>query len=112
MRQAVRGVRMIAALLLAVPVLAAYGADGDLVENPHYKHWANCKAGSTVTLLEKTVFSGADKELVPDGVDEKEITSKLISVSPEMVVVQVGVLEHDFLSTIEPPPTKKTYRPR
>jgi hypothetical protein len=110
MLHAVRRARLFAVLLLLVPFLAVQGADkDDLVVNPLYKHWANCKPGSTVTLLEKTVFTGPDKELVPDGVDEKEITSKLLSVTPEAVVVQVGVLEHEFLAAIEPPPTKKTY---
>jgi hypothetical protein len=110
MSHALRRTWVFAALFLAAPLLAVHGADKeDLVPNPHYKFWSNCKPGSTVTLLEKTVFGGADKELVPDGVDEKEVTSKLVSVTPENVVVSVGVVEHDFLSTIEPAPTKKTY---
>jgi hypothetical protein len=110
MRQALRAAWVILAIFLTTPFFAAQGADGDgMVPNPHYKYWANCKPGSTVTLSEKTVFSGADKELVPDGVDEKDITTKLLSVTPDHVVVEVAVVEHDFLSTIEPAPTKKKY---
>jgi hypothetical protein len=80
-----------------------------MVDNPFYKYWANCKPGSTVTLLEKTILSGPDKDQVPDGIDEKEVHCKLISVTPEKVVVEFVVSEREFLSVLETAATKKTY---
>ena len=95
---------------LVLPSLGVRAADKDeMVENPYYKLWANHKEGSTVTLHEKTVFSGPEKEQYPNGADEKEVTSKLLQVGRGSVVVQVTVTDHDFLSTIESAPTKKTY---
>jgi hypothetical protein len=110
MRHATRGMLAIATILLASSPLGVQAADkGEMVVNPFYKYWANCKPGSTVTLLEKTALGGADKETVPDGIDRKEVTSKLLSVTPEQVVVEVTVTEHDFLGAIQAAPTKKIY---
>jgi hypothetical protein len=100
----------IGTIFLVLPSLGVRAADKEeMVENPFYKHWVNHKEGSTVTLHEKTVFAGPEKEQYPDGVEEKVVTSKLLSVGRTIVVVQVTVTEHDFLSTIESAPTKKTY---
>ena len=49
------------------------------------------------------------KVLTPDGIDVKEITYKLLQVTPEKVVVEAVVVEQEFLSTIEQAPTKITY---
>src|SRR5262249_55127473 len=99
-----------AAAALFLASLAGVNAGGDdLVDHPLYVHWANCKPGSTATLVEKTVFSGPDKDQVPDGIDEKVIVRKLVSVSPKNVVVQSIVAENDFLGLIEAAPTKATY---
>jgi len=110
MLYAARWMFVVGAIVLATSFLAAQGAGGDeMVVNPYYKYWANCKPGSTVTLLEKTALTGPDKNMVPDGIDEKEVSCKLLSVTPEHVVVQFVVTEREFLSTIESAPTKKTY---
>jgi len=110
MRHALRWMLAVGTILLASPLLAVHAAEKDeMVVNPMYKHWANFKPGSTVTLAEKTVLSGPDKELVPDGIDQKQVTYKLLSVTPEHVVVQTVVGERDFLGSIEQAPTKKTF---
>jgi hypothetical protein len=46
---------------------------------------------------------------VPDGIDEKVVTTKLVKVTPESVVVEVAVTETDFLKKVESAPTKTTY---
>jgi len=85
-------------------------AENEMVANPRYVHWANFKPGTTVTQIEKTTFPDATaKLLTPDGVDVKEITYKLLQVTPEKVVVETVVVEHDFISIIEQAPTKITY---
>jgi hypothetical protein len=110
MLQAARWMLVVATALLSASFLAAGAAEKDeMVVNPFYKHWAGFKPGSTVTLLEKTVLSGPEKETVPDGIDEKTVTYTLLSVTPEQVVVQVNVVEREFLGTIEAAPTKKTF---
>ncbi len=81
-----------------------------MVANPRYVHWASFKPGSTVTQVEKTTFGDPmAKLLTPDGVDVKEVTYKLLQVTPEKVVLETVVVEHEFLSTIEQAPTKITF---
>ena len=110
MGNTVRCMLALGMILLVLPLLGVRAADKeDMVENPFYKHWANHKEGSTVTLHEKTVFSGPEKEQYPDGAEEKWVTSKLLKVGRGDAVVQVTVTERDFLDTIESAPTKKTY---
>jgi hypothetical protein len=111
MMQAARWKSAVAVTVLALSSLAVYAGGGDeMVENPMYKYWANHKPGASATRLEKTAFSGAaEKSQVPDGIDEKEVTYKLLSVSPTNVVVEVVVKERGFLGTIESSPTKQSY---
>jgi hypothetical protein len=110
MLHAARWMLAVVPLLLASGFLAVQGAQGDeMVANPFYKYWANCKPGSTVTLLEKTALTGPDKALFPGGIDEKLVSCKLLTVKPEHVVVEFVVKEHEFVSLIESAPTKKTY---
>jgi hypothetical protein len=110
MYQPARWVLAMVPVLAAFSLFAVYGAQGDaMVENPFYKYWANCKPGSTVMLSEKTVLSGPDKSQFPDGIDEKEISCKLLSVSPEKVEVQFVVTDREFVSSVESAPTKKIY---
>jgi hypothetical protein len=99
---------VLAFLLAACPAFVQ-GGDDDMVDHPFYKHWANCKPNSTVTLTEKTVFHGPEKNQLPDGIDEKIVTRKLLSVNAKGVVVQTITSEHDFLGMIESAPTKATY---
>jgi hypothetical protein len=94
---------------LVVSLSAGFGGDGETTENPHYKHWAGFKVGTTVILTEKTTFGDDATDDLPGGVDEKTITYKLVSVSPERVVVESVVLEKEFLSITESAPTKIVY---
>src|SRR4051812_42453640 len=87
----------------------AFAGDKEEVVHPLYKHWAKFKPGTTVTHVEKTVFSGAEKTLAPDGVEKKQITYNLFSVTAANVVVEVVVAEHEFLGTIVSAPTKKIF---
>jgi hypothetical protein len=109
MLHAVRRTPAVGAILLLCSFVAVQAADDEMVTNPFYKYWANCKKGSTTTIVEKTAFPGPEKNALPDGIDEKVITSTLLEVTPEHVVVQVVVTEREFLSTVESAPTKKTY---
>src|SRR5262249_5999962 len=97
------------AVFVIVACAAISQAGDEMVEHPWYKHWASFKPGSTVTLVEKTTFSGPEQDQSPDGIDEKVVTRKLLSVTPEAVVVQTVVTERDFLGLIESAPTKTTY---
>jgi hypothetical protein len=107
---AARWLLAVGTILVVSPLLAVQAAEGDeMVANPFYKYWANHKPGATVTLLEKTILTGPEKALVPDGIDEKVVTTKLVKVTAESVVVEVVVTERDFLKTIETAPTKTTY---
>jgi hypothetical protein len=106
----VRWTLALGTILLVCSFSAVQSAEGDeMVTNPYYRFWANCKPGSTVTLLEKTVFTGPEKEQLPDGTDTKEVTSTLLAVSPDHVTVKTTVLEYEFLGAIESAPTKKIY---
>jgi hypothetical protein len=110
MLNAARWMLAVGTVLLVCSLTTVRSAEGDeMVTNPYYKYWANCKPGSTVTLLEKTLFTGPEKEQLPDGIDTKEVTSTLLSVSPDKVAVQTTVTEHEFLGAIESAPTKKIY---
>jgi hypothetical protein len=110
MHLAARRLLAVGPLVLALSLAAAQGAEqGEMVVNPFYKYWSNCKPGSTVTLLEKTKLTGPDKNFVPEGIDEKHIHCKLLSVTPEHAVVEFVVTEREFLSSIETAPTKKIY---
>jgi hypothetical protein len=108
---AARWLLAVGTILVVSPLFVMQAAEGDeMVANPFYKYWANHKAGSTVTLLEKTILTGPDKEQSPDGIDEKVVTTKLLKVTLDKeVVVEVTATERDFLKTIETAPTKTTY---
>lgn len=107
---AARALLAVGTILAFASLVAMQAAEGDeMVDNPHYKHWSKFKPGTTVTLLEKTVLSGPEKSEVPDGIDEKTITTKLLKVSPESVLVEVVVTEHEFLKDVESAPTKTIY---
>ena len=84
-------------------------AQEERVANPFYKFWASSKPGSTAVHLEQTKLSGPEGKLVPDGVDEKRVTYKLVSVNDNRVVVEMVVTEEDFLGYIQAPPTRRIY---
>src|SRR5262245_20053723 len=95
-------------LCLLAPAWSADDKD-EMVENPQYKFWSGFKPGATAVHVEKVTLSGPDRKHAPDGVDVKEITYKLLESTPEKVVVQVVVLDHEFLGLIEAAPTKSIY---
>jgi hypothetical protein len=94
---------------LAVSLAAGFGADEETTENPYYKHWAGFKEGTTAVHTEKTTFGDDARDELPGGVDEKILRYKLVSRSPQRVVVEVVVIEKDFLNTTESAPTKIIY---
>ncbi len=84
-------------------------AQEEKVANPFYKFWAGSKPGSTAVHLEQTKLSGPEGKLVPDGVDEKRIAYKLVSVNDNRVVVEMVVTEQDFLGYVQAAPTRHIY---
>ena len=101
---------VVAAVLgLAVSLAPGFGADEETTENPYYKHWAGFKEGTTVVRTENTTFGDDATDELPGGVDEKTVEYKLVSVSPERVVVETTITEKGFLSTTESAPTKIIY---
>jgi hypothetical protein len=101
-------------LLPVVGVLALFVApraiaQDDMVANPFYKFWASSKVGATATHLEQTKLTGPESKAVPDGVDEKRITYKLVENDKDRVVVEMVVTEQDFLGYVQAAPTKYIY---
>ena len=109
MRYTTRWMLAACVLGLVVSLAAGFGGDGEMTDNPYYKHWAGFKVGTTVIHTEKTTFGDDATDDLPGGVDEKTITYKLVSVSPERVVVESVVLEKEFLSITESAHTKIVY---
>jgi hypothetical protein len=109
MRYAARWGVAVGVLGLAVSLAAGFGGGEETADNPHYKHWAGFKEGTTAVLVEKTTFGDDATDELPGGVDEKVVRYRLLSVSPERVVVEAVVLEREFLSTSESAPTKISY---
>jgi hypothetical protein len=106
MLRTIRALLAIGILFVLLPVLATAADEKDeMVDNPMYTGWASFKPGATATLLEKTTYAG-DTNPVPD---QKLVTYKLVSVSPEKVVVQAVVVEQELLGTVESAPTKHHY---
>jgi len=108
MRYTTRWVLAASVLGLAVS-LSAGGGDGEMTDNPFYKHWAGFKEGTTVVHTEKTKFGDDATDELPGGVEEKIVRYKLLSVSPKRVVVEAVVVEKEFLNSTESAPTKIIY---
>ena len=108
MRYTTRWVLAASVLGLAVS-LSAGGGDGEMTDNPFYKHWAGFKEGTTVVHTEKTTFGDDATDELPGGVEEKIVRYKLLSVSPKRVVVEAVVIEKEFLNSTESAPTKIIY---
>jgi hypothetical protein len=79
------------------------------IANPYYKFWAGSKPGSMAVQLEQTKLSGQEGTLVPDGVDEKRISYKLLRVLKDRVVVEMVVTEEYFLGYVQAAPTRYIY---
>jgi hypothetical protein len=100
------------AALTCLALATARGADADdLVTNPRYKGWADFKPGATVTHKENTRFPAGSPQgkYYPRGIDERDVTYKLIAVTPEKVVVETVVLDYELLSQVEAAPTRIIY---
>jgi len=100
--------------LLAVGVLFLFLSVGvvaqeEKVANPFYKFWAGTKPGATAVHIERTKLSGPEAKVIPDGVDEKFITHKLISVTDDRAVVEMVVTEQDFLGYVQAAPTRHIF---
>jgi len=95
---------------LAGPSLAV-AADEEMVANPPYQHWSAFKVGSTVTQKEKVKFAknSDEAEYYPGGVHEKDLTYKLLEVTPEKVVVELTVTDYGVGQTTEMAPSKVTF---
>lgn len=105
----VRGLLVLAGMLvLSAGAARADEADGK-AENPKYQFWANHKPGATSTYLEKTILHGPEKAAVPGGVEQKTITYRLLNVNKDRAVVLTTVVEEDFLQTVESAPTRITF---
>jgi hypothetical protein len=109
MRYTTRWVVAAGVLGLAVSLAVGFGGTEETTDNPYYKHWASFKKGTTVVLTEKTTFGDDATDELPGGIDEKIVRYKLVSVSPKRVVVEMVVLEKEFLRTSESAPTKISY---
>jgi hypothetical protein len=100
------------AALTCLALATARAADtDDLVTNPRYKGWAEFKPGATVTHKEKTRFPAGSPEgkYYPEGVDERDITYKLVSMTPDRAVVETVVLDYELLSRVQAAPTRIIY---
>ena len=106
-----RSLPALAALTGLALATARAGDADDLVANPRYKGWAEFKPGATLTHKEKTRFPAGSPQgkYYPDGVDERDITYKLVSVSPDKAVVETVVLDYGLLSQVEAAPTRIIY---
>jgi hypothetical protein len=90
-------------------MVAPATAQEEMVANPFFKFWAGSKPGATAVHLEQTKLTGPEGKAVPDGVDEKRITYKLVEVDKDRVVVEMVVTEKDFLGFIQAAPTRYIY---
>ncbi len=95
--------------VLSILLTSPAWAQEEKVANPYYKFWAASKPGATATHLEQTKLSGPEGKLVPDGVDEKRITYKLVEVTDDRAVVEMVVTEQDFLGYVQAAPTRYIY---
>jgi hypothetical protein len=100
------------AALTCLAVAAAWGADADdLVPNPRYKGWADFKPGATVIQKEQTRFPAGSPQgkYYPRGIDERDISYKLVSLSPDRAVIETVVLDYELLSQVQAAPTRIIY---
>ena len=100
------------AALTCLALATARGADADeMVTNPRYKGWADFKPGATVVHKEKTRFPEGSPQgkYFPEGFEERDVTYKLVSLTPEIAVVETVVLDYELLSQVEAAPTRIIY---
>ncbi len=82
-----------------------------MIVNPIYKHWASFQPGATVTMREKIKFPADSEEgqRYLGSTLVKDTAYKLLSVTPQKVVVEVIESEHGRGSLQESAPFKMTY---
>jgi hypothetical protein len=82
-----------------------------MVDNPIYKHWAAFKVNATVTRREKVKFPHETTEgrLYPENTLVKDVTYKLLSVTPEKAAVEVTESIHHRGYVQESAPFKLIY---
>jgi hypothetical protein len=95
--------------ILSFLAVAPASAQDDLVPNPFYKFWAASKLGSTASHIEQTKLSGPDAKVLPDSVDEKRVTYKLVEMDKDQLVVVMVVTEKDLLGFVQAAPTRYIY---
>jgi hypothetical protein len=100
---------LLAVGMLTILLVSTAWAQDEMVANPYHKFWSGSKPGSTAVHLEETKLSGPEGKLVPDGVDEKRITYKLIEADKDHAVVEMVVTEEDFLGYVQAAPTRYIY---
>ena len=98
--------------ILFLLTAATTAAEDEMVANPFYKFWAGSKPGATAVHLEQTKLSGPEGKVVPDGVDEKRITYKLVDLNNDRAVVEMVATEQDFLGYVQAAPTRYIYPAR
>lgn len=92
------------AVLLAAGVVSA--AEGDLIPNPPYKHWAAFKPGTTVTLKQIVREGTPNAAASPSEETEQLNAFKLLEVTPEKVVVEQISSDIENGSIVEQAPVK------
>jgi hypothetical protein len=100
-----------ALLFTGLAELRAEDQPEGMIVNPIYKHWAAFPPGTGVTRREKVKFPAQSEEgqRYHEGTLVKDVTYKLLSVTPEKVVVEVVEAEHGRGSLQESAPFKITY---
>lgn len=71
--------RVFGSLALGLSICAAAYAK-DMIDNPEYKYWSSCKAGSWVTMHTVSDMNGNKSE--------NETTHKLLEISPEKATIE------------------------
>jgi hypothetical protein len=108
---------LIAGLFMSVQIASPKTAQaqdkeaGDMIPNPSYTHWAAFKVGANVTRREKIKFPPDSEEgqRYPDHTLVKDISYKLLEVTPAKAVVEVIESEYGRGSIEEAAPFKISY---
>src|SRR5262245_52268829 len=99
---------VVAALLFAPPSLLV-AQDKEQAENPFYKFWSKSKVGATVSLKETTNVKAPAGTGGGEGGDVKQITQKLVELTPEKAVVETVVTEGETFGYVQSAPTRHIF---
>ncbi len=93
------------------PVLGQGKGEEEMIANPAYTHWSAFKVGASVTRREKIKFppDSEEGERYADHTLVKDITYKLLEVTPEKAVVEVIESEYGRGLIEEAAPFKISY---